>query len=184
VMHQVWACYFPGSGFAFAEAREGLDYEQISQLLLGERLSEPLPEVTITRLSRGKMADMLGAAWPGFMISPKLRAILEECCGSDTQFIPVRIKRHPKLKYSIVNFLAQVPCLDRSRSDFETFSEPPHAIQTLRKMVLKPIPETAPAIFHIAELPQAVLVRDDLRERMQAVSSSPGRFIRVEDYAI
>ena|SRR5262245_20680607 len=181
--YQLWDCYYPGSGFAFAEQQKGLSYEQQNQILFGQRLADPLPTVTITRLSRGKLPDLLGAAWTSYIVATVLRDLLEEFCAEAAQFIPVRIARRPRARYWIANILNSLPCFDPKRSEYTTHLHPPYPIHTLQKLVLKPIPPDAPAVFHIEELPDVLMVRDDLRERMQAASSSPGRFIRVEEYS-
>jgi hypothetical protein len=39
----------------------------------------------------------------------------------------------------------------------------------------------APALFHVAELPGAILVRADLRARLEALDGA-GEFVEVEDF--
>jgi hypothetical protein len=180
--HQVWDGYDAGSGYAFAESVEGWSYELAYQVLSGQRLPEPLPRLTVTRLSPGKRPDAMATVGSGILVSSILKEVLEQWAGEHIQFVPVKIQRYPKARYSLVNLLAHVPRLDRARSKYETYDEPPHAIHTLRKLVLTTIAPDAPPIFRMAEIPGVILVRDDLREAMQAVSSSPGLFVPVSKY--
>ncbi|HKB36947.1 MAG TPA: hypothetical protein VKD72_10865, partial [Gemmataceae bacterium] len=118
--YQLWDCYYLGSGFAVAEQEKGLSYEQQNQILFGQRLAGPLPTVTITRLSRGKLPDLLGAAWTSYMVAPVFRDLLEEFCAEAVQFISVRIARRPRARYRIANILNSLPCFDPKRSEYTT----------------------------------------------------------------
>lgn len=180
--HQVWRGYYPGSGFAFAETVDGWSYEVDHEVLFGHRLPDPVPRLTVGKLSRGELPDTLAMAGSGILVSSRLSAVLEWGAGQHIQFIPAAIKRVRDERYSLANLLSLVPCLDRERSDFDTFDAPPHAIRTMRKMVLAPILPEAPAIFHMREMPGVILVRDDLREAMCEASSSAGEFLPVSSF--
>ena len=182
IEYRVWRGYYPGSGFAFAEKMTGWSYELDCEVLFGRRLPAPLPRLTITKLSPGTLPDAMAMAGSGILVSSRLKGVLEQPAGEYLQFVPAAIKRDPKARYSLVNLMALVPCLDRELSKYEAYEDPPHAIRTLRKLVLTAIVPDAPAVFRIAEMPGVILVRDDLREAMQAVSASPGEFTPISRY--
>ncbi|MGO9935470.1 MAG: hypothetical protein ACLPV8_27175 [Steroidobacteraceae bacterium] len=180
--HRVWRGYYPGSGFAFAEKVDGWSYEIDGEVLFGRRLPDPLPRLTVTKLSPGELPGTLAMAGSGILVCTRLHAVLSQAVTSEIQSLPASIKRDPQARYALVNLLASVACLDRVRSECEAYEDPPHAIRTLRKMVLTPIAADAPAAFHMAEMPGVILIRDDLREAMQAVSVSAGEFVPVDEY--
>ena len=180
--HVIWQGYFPGSGFAFAEAQEGLSDEQSLAILVGNKVDKPPKKVVITQLSKGKLPDLLESAWSARMVSEKLKKVLEKNCPDCIQYIPVKLEGHPDAKYWIANVLTAIECVDREKSKLKTFPKPPHTIKAVSKLVLKPIGDDAPAVFRIAELTPDMLVSDALRKELEAASSSCGKFVRVQDY--
>jgi len=180
--HFIWKGYFPGSGYAFAESQEGLTSEQTIAMRVGTKLPEPLPKVTITRLSEGELPDLLESVWASKVVSAKLKGVLEKNCPKCIQYIPVKLEEYPNLKYWIANVLTSIPCLDREKSKVTTSPQPPHAVRRVSKLVLKPIPGDAPALFHMEELPAAILVSANLRQALESASESAGEFIVVKEY--
>lgn len=181
--HAVWQFLGPGSGYAFAEARRGLSDEQENAVYFGERLAEPLPDVTIGPLSEGRIGHVIGTSFSAFVVSPAVRALLDPV--APVQFVAVRLPRRPGSGhgpgYAIMNLLARVPCLDTERSDYDRMPGHPDRLLGLRRLVLREIPADAPAVFHVAELPGAILVRADLRARLEALDGA-GEFVAVEDF--
>jgi hypothetical protein len=55
-------------------------------------------------------------------------------------------------------------------------------IRSIRRFVIRALPDDTPALFHAAEVPQLILVREDLRARLAAASPFPGHFIAAEKY--
>jgi hypothetical protein len=182
ITHRVWRGYYPGSGFAFAEKVDGWSYEIDDEVLFGRRLLDPLPRLRVTKLSPGELPDALAMAGSGILVCTKLNAVLRRSVTSQIQCLPASIQRDSQARYALINLLASVVCLDRERSEYDAYEDPPHAIRTMRKMVLTPIAADAPLAFHIAEMPGVILIRDDLRETMQAVSTSAGEFVPVDEY--
>ena len=180
--HFIWQGYFPGSGFAFAEARDGLSPEQSYAILVGNKIESPPKRVVITALSKGKLPDLLESGWSSRMVSATLKKILEKNCPDCIQYIPVKLAAHPDAKYWIANVLTSIECVDREKSKLKTFPKPPHTIKGVSKLVLKPIGDDVPALFRIAELTPDMLVSEALRKEIEAASSSAGKFIKVQDY--
>jgi hypothetical protein len=180
--HFIWQGYFPGSGFAFAEAQKGLSDEQSLGFLVGNKIENPPKSIVITELSEGELPDLLESAWSARMVSAKLKKVLEKNCPDCIQYIPVKLEDHPNAKYWIANVLTSIECVDREKSKLKTFPKPPHTIKGVSKLVLKPIGDDAPALFRIAELTPDMLVSEALRKELEAASSSAGRFTRVQDY--
>lgn len=182
MQYQIWGGYFPGSGYAFAEDLEGLTDEQITRIIRGDRIEGRLPTVKVIALTRGKRPDVFATAWGVRLVGDDMKTVLASFCSEKIQFLPAVIPRSPKVRHHLVNMLSKLACFDRELSDFETLPDDSDIIVTIRKLVLKPIPADAPAGLHLAELPSIWLIRDDLREQMQQVTSSPGTFTKIEDY--
>src|SRR5262249_4176092 len=158
---------YPGSGLAFAEIVDGWSFELDNEILFGHRIPDPLPKLTVAKLSPGELPDTLAMAGSGILVAAELMGPLERAAGEHIQFVPVGI--YPGPPYNLVNVLTLVPCMDRERSKYEPYDEPPHAIRKLSKLVLLPVPRDAPAIFRIKEIPGVIMVRDDLRKAMEKV---------------
>jgi hypothetical protein len=177
--YRVWRGYYPGSGFAFAETVRGWTYEIDESVLFGQRIPAPLPKLKITKLSPGELPDTLVMAGSGTFVSPGLHTVIERAVGEYVQFIPAATAGSPRAPYRLLNSLALVPCLDLTRSKYETFDTPPRAIRTFSKMVLTTIAPGGPPIFHVGEMPGVIIVRSDLREAMEATSASAGEFVPI-----
>jgi hypothetical protein len=177
--HAVWRFLGPGSGYAFAEGRRGLSEEQENTIFFGRRLPEPLPAVEIAYLSDGRTGNLIGSSFSAFVVSPAVRALLEP--AAPVQFVPARLPRRRGSGYAIMNLLAHVPCLDAERSDYDRMPGHPDRLLAVRRLVQREIPADAPALFHMAELPGAILVRADLRAGLEALGGC-GEFVEVEDF--
>jgi hypothetical protein len=177
--HAIWQFLGPGSGDAFAESRRGLSQVQENAIYFGERLPEPLPDVEIGLLSEGRIGHVIGTSFSAFVVSPAVRALLDPV--APVQFVAVRLPRRRGSGYAIMNLLAHVPCLDFERSDYDRMPGDPDRLVGLRRLVLHEIPANAPAVFHVAELPGAILVRADLRAGLEALGAA-GEFVEVEDF--
>jgi len=182
VRRAVWQFLGPGSGYAFAEGRRGLSDDQENAIYFGQRLPEPLPDVEVGPLSEGRIGHVIGTSFSAFVVSPDVRALLDS--AAPLQFVPVRLPRHGGGRepgYAIMNLLAHVPCLDFERSDYDRMPGHPDRLLGVRRLVLHEIPADAPALFHVAELPGAILVRADLRARLEALDGA-GEFVEIADY--
>jgi hypothetical protein len=182
MIYQVWDAYDPGSGFASVEEMAGLTDEQESAVFFGRTIPEPFSVVSISKLSAGETPDALGTFTASRLVSMRLREPIERSWPQGVQFIPARLPGRREPTYFLLNITSHVACFDRNRSQFKAYEDPPHAIRAVRKMALEPIPQDAPTVFHLAEMPAVILVRDDLRAEMRAVSSSPGTFTPIGQF--
>jgi hypothetical protein len=180
--YQVWDVYYPGSGFAWVEEIGGLSDEQESNVFFGRPLAPPLPRVAIKRLTKGKLPDVLGAATASRLVSAALRDVIVHVCPEGVQFLPTTSPRKLRITYFMANTTTHLACFDHDRSQYQRFPVAPHTIRAVKKMELKPIPPHAPALFHLAELPAVILVRDELRQAIQSASTSPGTFTPVDQF--
>ena len=178
----IWGAYAPGSEYAFVEAQDGLTESHKERLLEGERLGDPLPRVTVTRLSNGKLGDVIGATTWGPLVATPVREELSLCCAEQVQLIDVAIRGRPQAQYAIANVLAKLPLIDLAQSSLRAYDKAPHAIYQVKHLVLKPIPDDAPPVFRLAALPDVLLVAKEVREQLEAASESPGVFTPVEKF--
>lgn len=178
--HTIWEFLGPGSSDAFAESQRGLSEEHDNAIYLGQPLPEPLPDVGIRYLSKGRIGNVIGSVLSAFIVSAAVRMLLER--SAPVQFIPVQMPRRTARDYAILNVLAHVACLDTEHSDYDRMPGHPERLLAVRRLVLREIPTDAPALFHVAELPAAILIRADLRAALEELDDGVGEFVRIEDF--
>lgn len=178
--HWIWQPHSTERGKAFVTEMSGLDSEQQLHMLRGERLS-PVPKAVIKEVTPGRFSDHLGNYVGILLVSPVLRRVLEESSGAHLQFVPVSVRGKPELKYFGVNVLDSVPALDLERSKI-TRLPGASGIDRILRFALRPIPDDAPPIFHVAEDPTMILVDDELRRRLAAASTHPGMLTPAQKY--
>jgi hypothetical protein len=180
---RIWQATGPGAAVAWAEAQRGLSEDQIVAIHFGRNLEEPLPEVEITSLSDGRLGNAIGSSFSVLIVSPAARNVLTVGAAQALQFIEVQLPVPGADGYTIVNVVEHVPAFDEARSDVERLPAPPDRIVTVRKLALADVPGDAPPIFHIAEFPGPLVVRDELRARLEALGDA-GEFIPIDDYEV
>jgi hypothetical protein len=115
-------------------------------------------------------------------VSPAVQELLDTAAPGKLQFVPVELPHSTGTGYAILNVLAHVPCFDFERSDYDRLPGHADRLIAVRRLVLREIPDDAPAIFHVAELPAAILVGKDLREKLEDLDDGVGEFISVDDF--
>jgi hypothetical protein len=178
--HAVWKFTGPGAGYAYAEGQRGLSVAQQNAIFFGEPLPDPLPEAEITALSEGMRGHLIGSSFSAFIVSRPARELLEG--RAPVQFIPARLPRGAAGDYAILNALASVPCFDYHGSEYERLAGDPRQILTVRRLVLRELPRDAPSLFHLAELPGALLVDEALRADLLKLDDGIGELVPVEDF--
>jgi hypothetical protein len=176
----VWQIYVPGEGYTFCEAMDGLTEEYRTALMLGEPLAPPLPTFEVKRLTAGTLGDMLGTGWSAMLLSDRIRACLPD---DIVQFVPVTLPVPSPQAYHLANFLELRKGFDYERSEYELNDGDPLDIERVKSLHLSFDDPDLPPVFRLWELPFVILVQAELRERIEAVSASPGHFIRPEDYS-
>lgn len=180
--HWIWDGYSPGAGYAFAESVDGPPAEAQERILAGTPLQEPLPEMRVTALSEGALPDALASVVDVLLVSDALRAVLDEHVPAGVQYLPGRVKG-TRAGYWGVNATARVAAMDRAKSEFETYAGT-EAMSRVRRLVLRPIPADAPALFHLEEISQLLLVSDALRRALEAASESAGVFTSPDEWRL
>jgi hypothetical protein len=177
----VWQPPIVDSGFAFAEDLTGLTDRQRAGLRSGEPLGEPLAHPVVTAMSEGRLGDVIGTLWGGRLVSAPLRAVIEGWPGLRTRFVPVALEHAPSAEYWFLNLLERRDCLDRERSGAVTLAGHPHVVRAIRRLVLREVGD-APAAYHVVGVPDLVVVRDDLRDAIEAACAAPGFFVVPDEY--
>lgn len=174
--YRIWKAWVPGHRFASVQAELGLTPAQIRAIRWGEPL-EPVPdEVTVTSLTRGPLPDVMSSGWGGRYLNLAAKHILESFARDVTQFVPACLAFHlgdRGHRRWILNVTARRPMVDRERSDWSPPPGDPHRIRVVRRLALLPLQE-GPALLHPEELPFELLVRADLAEALQRLSSPGG----------
>ena len=186
----VWSPYCGERGKAFVNCSVGMNAANGRRLLLGEKL--PRAPRVLAMYTGKLLTDALGAYTGWLILAPNLVRVLQ-AAGARLQLLPLGVARmlhfeppmcaeEIEMKYVIANVLDTIPALDLERSK-TTMYEGTDAIAHITRLKLRPIPADAPPIFHVAEYPVLVLVRDDLRQQLQAASPHPGVFTAAEKYS-
>lgn len=166
----VWAPYSGEPGTAFVTEISGLD-DDTGRLLRGEALPE-MPQPVVEQCDPGTFTDVLGTYTGLPILAPNLVAVLQ-AAGARIELVPLTVPEAPGRNYAIVNVLDTVPTLDLAASTLTLF-DGTDVIDRITHLVLQPIPDDAPPIFHAAEHPVLILVNDNLRCALEAASDHPG----------
>lgn len=180
----VWRPYEAGSGVAFAHEQHGLSREQKEQILLGERLVDPPDVIELYKIYGGALTDNLSVAWCHMVWSKRLLTLVDASGPGEIQYIPARLVGFEVLQYWIANIITRVSCFDLEHSEYETLTTPELNIVTVSKLVLRPLSEETPSVFRIGELPEIVLVREDLCEAILEKGYTVGEFVEIDMFRI
>jgi hypothetical protein len=153
-----------------------------AHVVRGEPIPRPLPTIRIGGLDGTPIPDALGGPFGCMIVRSNLLEVLESESGARLQLVPVRVAGM-RVRYTLANVLSHVACIDPKRSRMKR-DRKDRRIESVDKLALRPLPTDAPGLFHLAELPIVLLVRDSLRARMQAESATPGKFSAVEDFQL
>jgi hypothetical protein len=171
-----WSDYSTQRGLAFVLKIKELTIHSYVKLARGERIRLRSSPWTVTDLRPGKMTDVL-SSYTGLIVSDTIKAIVEAEDSGSLQFIPIAVPGHRNRRYWMLHVLGHVDAIDRGRSDIREED----GLTVVRKIVLKSLPNDTPAIFRFEGLAPFVLVRDDLRRRLEAASTTPGVFIPIQE---
>lgn len=122
-----------------------------------------------------------------YIISEKLRSILESASSARFEFLPVKLRNHKQKllpePYFLANLLDVVSCVDRERSEFRMNLLIKHEIRRFKRLVLdtsKLGPDTK--IFRLGEKPEMVIIREDLAYTITAAGCTGMEFMPMEDF--
>jgi hypothetical protein len=121
------------------------------------------------------------------VISDRLRKILEERSGASIEFLPVRIldkkQRPDKRAYHVMNLLDSIACVNRSRSDYDASHILKNQIARFRRLVLDESRLSPQAkLFRLTDMPDLVIVREDLATEIQAARCTGMTFQPIDEY--
>jgi hypothetical protein len=180
ITHWVWESYPPVRGSGGATDIAGLDAAVHTKLVQGARLTR-IPHLVVRETASGRFRDELGSYAGVHLVSPTIRAVLEDTPNAHLQLIPISLMGRRDLKYFAVNILDSYSALDLERSRYD-LHEGTELISRIRKFAQRKIPDDAPPIFHVAEHPVLVLVNADVHDRLLAASKHPGVLTPAEAY--
>ncbi|MEM7151378.1 MAG: DUF1629 domain-containing protein [Myxococcota bacterium] len=142
----------------------------------GVLITDEIPTLTIRRNAAtvGDPADYLmvpGAR--GFLVSPRLRAVLDSRAVDNIQYFPVRLEtpaeRSVREDYAIANLVGRVRCIDIRGSELSMDPTHPREIMFADSLALRPDLPDLP-MFRAAESARVIVVTEDL----QAACSAAG----------
>ncbi len=147
------------------------------RLIQGVRLKPDYPEDVVLTLeaSGGNMkVDFLRNLSQMIVAGPRALEVLlaNGVTEQDVELLPVSIRdkkgRILEERYTIVNPVASVRCMDRTRSVFETYDPSTDDVMWINNLYITrdALPEHL-VLFRLAEAPDRILVRDDLFEAIQ-----------------
>jgi hypothetical protein len=173
--HWIWDGYSPGAGYAFAESQKGLSPEQQRAILLGTPLDEPLPEVRVTAFSAGKLPDVMASAFYPLLVSDAVRKVVEEQVPEGVQYLPAKLEGKRAGTWWALNATGRVAAVDLKKSEYDTYAGS-QDIRRVKRLVLKPVPADAPALFHLGEIPHVLVVSDAFRRAVEKAGDAVGVF--------
>jgi hypothetical protein len=182
----VWQDYTPGHEFASVQEEEGLELEEKQDVRWGRPVQDPPERIAIRTLTPGEIPDVMSSGWGGLYLSPAAKRIVETHARPEhVQFIPATFAPHlGEADHArwLLNVTATGAYVDREASDYDASTRNPDVIRTIRRLVLKPVPRDAPAVFHMEELLTVLLVRADLAEALRGKLRTPGRIVPAGEY--
>ena len=134
-----------------------------------------------------KLADAIPNTALIWILSEKLRTILEEKSGADFEFFPVKIRDRKghlvKKDYFVANLLETNECVDMEKSDFIMNRIIKTQVNYFKTLVLddkKVNPESK--IFRLKEQTKLIIVREDLKNEILNAGCTGIVFRNIDDY--
>ncbi|RKG95068.1 hypothetical protein D7V97_37875 [Corallococcus sp. CA053C] len=122
-----------------------------------------------------------------YIVSEKLRSILESASGARFEFLPVKLRNHKRKllsePYFVANLLDVVACVDREHSEFRMNQLITHEIRRFKRLVLdtsKLGPDTK--VFRLEERPDMFIIREDLAHTIIEAGCTGMVFMPMEDF--
>ncbi|MCP3144987.1 imm11 family protein [Pyxidicoccus xibeiensis] len=119
-----------------------------------------------------KIADVIANAVNYFMVSKRMKGILEEHSGADIEFLRFVLLNHRGRVASedcyIANVIGMHDCVDMDRTEGDRDPMKPARFMYLRRLLLQEdkIPPTA-KLFRASAVPRLMIVRKDLKEQFE-----------------
>jgi hypothetical protein len=123
-----------------------------------------------------KLDDFVANLWSWILCSERARAVIAKECGN-VEIYPAEFLDHKKrpvaLPYFLVHPVGTVDCVDLRQSKYTPDRAWKDKVLTFYKLVLdeRRIPPDA-KLFRMKEMPEAIIIRSDLVEKLQAVGAT------------
>ena len=134
-----------------------------------------------------KLADAIPNTALIWILSEKLRTILEEKSGAEFEFFPVKVRDKKghlvKKDYFVANLLETNECVDMETSDFIMDTIIKTQVDYFKTLVLddkKVKPESK--IFRLKEQTKLIIVREDLKNEILDAGCTGIVFRNIDDY--
>lgn len=137
--------------------------------------------------SEGMVADSIPNSLRLFIITEKVKTILEKSISEEVEYLSVKILDHEKnvieSNYYIANFLTVLPCMDSKKSDYVMSSIVKTQVHHFKHLFLDTakIPKGT-KVFRLGEQTRLVLVRQDLAKLLLDAGCTGMDFINIKDY--
>jgi hypothetical protein len=129
-----------------------------------------------------QVTDVLRNALGYLMISSKLKNLLEKHSTAEIEFLPFTLLNHKgrvaARECHIANVIGTVECVDLARTEGSPSEIDPGEMLRITRLHLLP-ERIVPArdLFRIASQPRTLLVREDLRQVLEAEGITGARFL-------
>ncbi|HEY8927097.1 MAG TPA: DUF1629 domain-containing protein [Polyangia bacterium] len=152
----------------------------------GIRMDQRHPPDTVLTMDEGHkglvVPDMVNNIIGMCIVSKRLKELLERESGASVEYLPVSIANHKgriaATDCFLVNVLDQVDCIDLARSDVDQHGPKPGLLSGLHRLHIfedKVPPESK--LFRLQAMPEAILIRDDLRAAIEAAGMTGSKFV-------
>jgi len=142
-------------------------------------------QVVIPKDQTGTLNDALTLGG-GLMMSQKLRAAIESTGITTIQWFPLTVNSLPRnerlLSYSLANVLGVVPCVDFKQSKLQLTAR--GRIEFIDSLTLLTEGLGDALMFRIAEFLPLVVVRDPIKQAVEAAQCRGVEFWRPEDLSL
>jgi hypothetical protein len=158
--------------YDYLDAFEDLDYP-LQGIRVGSRHPSGLRFQMASEVAGLQVTDVLRNALGYLMVTARMKQVLEQHAMAPIEFLPFTLLNHKgrvaARECYIVNVLGTVPCVDVERTEGSRSEIDPDEFARITRLYLDASRvDPARNIFRIAEQPQTVLVRDDLRQVLEA----------------
>lgn len=129
-----------------------------------------------------RVPDSINNAFGYWMISGRLKSLLEEHSSARIEFLPFTLVNHKGRDEAaacwIANVLERVDCVDPDRTEGTPHALLDGQLQDIRRLVLDPARIPAELdLFRIAARPRVLIVRDDLRAMLEREQATGVEFL-------
>ncbi len=134
-----------------------------------------------------RVADVFPNTLMKKIISIKIKNVLEENSVSKCEFLPIKIENHKgrlvEEQFFIANFLESIPCLDQENSEFVIDALDKTQMDHISRLFLdeNKIPENID-LFRLSEMNTLILIREDLKLKLEEAELTGLNFIELEEY--